>query len=722
MEICNINYIKAREGEAAYFAGVKQTFRQRRILTPVASNEIMIQRNLESEKDVRTVQKPVGIDSSPIRGAVHELPAVSLQIANQTNLEIVWDQLVSQHHYLGYQRLLGHRLKYLAFIQDQPVAALSFSAPALKLRVRDHYIGWSVEQRKTNLCRIANNSRFLIPGWVEVKNLASHVLALTLSRLSRDWEERFGKRLWLVETFVDPARFKGTSYRAANWKFIGQTFGSGKQGKGYVYHGCIKEVYVYELDPHFREKIGCEKKTYSLFHRPSPTIRKVEALHMILRHAGWNPDIVPCMKLTEADVQLTAEELVQFHEQFHGCFGRKEQRRLSLAYISGLLSNKETKSIEPIALEFLDENSVRPLQQFMKGQRWDHEAMEMRHQTLLAQAISSPEGMVTVDSSEFAKKGKESVGVARQYCGALGKVDNCQSGVFVGYSSEKGYGLLTCTLYMPEVWFTPEYEQRREDNLVPGDLTFQTKLQIAQHLIHRVAESGLFPATWIGCDATFGSDIQFLESLPKGHHYFADVRSNAQVFLRKPKTHLPPYKGRGPRPKKLQLLPDQPQPQSVADIARSTTLSWKPVVLAEGAKGPIVAHVARLRVYPSRDGLPRQSPVWLFMRKTPDGELKYSFVKAPKKMPLKEMVKAATKRWPIEQCFQDGKDQLGMDHYEHRSWPAWHRHMIYVSLALHFLLRLRIRFKKNSSLDATASTQVDRGSSTPSFTYSSRSN
>jgi SRSO17 transposase len=657
-----------------------------------------------------------------ITESLSSLCQVRVQLVSGCEWEPVWDCLVRQYHYLGYQRLLGHRLKYLALIEDNPVAALSWSAPALKLKVRDRFIGWSDDQRRAHLKRLANNSRFLILPWVRVPNLASHVLSLTMERMVRDWEERFRTELWLLETFVDPSRFKGTSYKAANWKCIGQSNGYRKEGLGYVYHGSIKEVYVYVLKPEFREIIGCEQKPFTRFHRPPPSIEKVEGLKMILRHANWKPELVPWVSLTEKDVELMADELVTFHEQFHDCFGRIEHRRLGLAYISGLMSNMEAKSVEPMAIEFLGQEGVRSLQHFMKGGHWDHEAMQSKNQRILAPLISDRDGMINADSCEFLKKGKESVGVARQYCGCAGKVDNAQSGVFVGYSSEKGYGLLTCTLYMPEVWFTPEYEQRREDNLVPGDLTFQTKLQIAQHLIHRVAESGLFPATWIGCDATFGSDIQFLESLPKGHHYFADVRSNAQVFLRKPKTHLPPYKGRGPRPKKLQLLPDQPQPQSVADIARSTTLSWKPVVLAEGAKGPIVAHVARLRVYPSRDGLPRQSPVWLFMRKTPDGELKYSFVKAPKKMPLKEMVKAATKRWPIEQCFQDGKDQLGMDHYEHRSWPAWHRHMIYVFLALHFLLRLRMRFKKNSSLDATASTQVDRGSSTPSFTYSSRSN
>jgi len=641
------------------------------------------------------------IDMAPICGTVDALPEVTLQAVSHTNREPVWDHLVRRHHYLGYQRLLGHRLKYLAFMQERPVAALSFSAPVVKLRVRDKYIGWTPEQRENHLGRIVNNSRFLILPWVNVKNLASHVLGLAVGRLTADWHERFGICPWLVETFVDPARFKGTSYRAANWQFIGQTAGSGKQGKGYVYHGRIKEVYVYELDPRFRDTIGCEKKPYSLFHRPSQSHRKVEALHMILRHAGWSPDIVPCMKLTETDVELIADELVQFHEQFHGCFGRKEQRRLGLAYISGLLSNKEAKSVEPIALEFLDENSVRPLQHFMKSHKWDHEAMQRGHQTVLSQSISSAEGMITVDSSEFAKKGKESVGVARQYCGALGKVDNCQSGVFVGYSSEKGYGLLTCRLYMPQSWFSEEQKQRRQYNLVPEDLAFQTKPHIAGDLITTIDKTNLFPATWIGCDATFGSDWEFLDALPNGKYYFAGIRSNAQVFLSTPTVSLPPYHGHGRRPSQERIV--KGKAKTVGDIAKSTRCSWSKVVLAEGAKGPILADVACLRVYPSRKGLPQKSPVWLFLRRTADGQIKYALSNAPEDTLLSELCKAATLRWPIEQCFQDGKSQVGMDHYEHRSWPAWHRHMIYVFLSLHFLLRLRIRFKKNSGTDVAAS-------------------
>jgi len=170
---------------------------------------------------------------------------------------------------------------------------------------------------------------------------------------------------------------------------------------------------------------------------------------MILRHAHWNPDWVPWVKLTEEDIQGVSQELVRFHQQFHGCYRRLEHHRLGLAYFSGLLSNLEAKSVEPIALAFLDEHTVRPLQQFLKGavgitRRWSPTSSP------LGRCLVLPKGMITADTSEFLKKGKESVGVARQYCGALGKVDNCQSGVFIGYSSSRGYGLLTGQLYMPK--------------------------------------------------------------------------------------------------------------------------------------------------------------------------------------------------------------------------------------------------------------------------------
>lgn len=628
-----------------------------------------------------------------MEGMLRSLCPLSIRIVSQTESEFLWDQLVRQYHYLGYQRLLGHRLKYLVFAQGRPVAALSWSAPARKLRVRDHFIGWSEEQRRKHLHRIANNSRFLILPWVKVPHLASHVLGRTTRQLARDWYERFGHNLLLVETYVDSSHFEGTSYKAANWIHVGRTAGYGKQGKGYVYHGAEKEIFLYVLDPKFRNVIGCKPKCPVLFHSP-PRTMEVERLRMILRHADWNPEIAPWMELTESDVKIMADELVRFHEEFHSCFGRSEHQRLGMAYLSGLLSTSQAKSVEPIALEFLDPGSVRSLQRFLKTYRWDQEAMEAKHQSMLSNWIASPEGMINVDSSEFLKKGKESVGVARQYCGSVGKVENCQSGIFVGYSSEKGYGLLTSQLYMPESWFSEEQEKRRKENLVPDDLEFQTKPEIALHRIRQIVQTGLFPAKWIGCDATFGSDSTFLQSLPEDLYYFAQVRSNIKVFLEKPKVGIPPYQGKGPRPKIPKVFPGQPQAQMVSDIVQSQNLSWTPVVLAEGAKGPILAEISRLRVYLSRHGLPEEDSLWLFFRRTTDGQIKYAVSNAPEEISLSELGRASIMRWPIEQCFQDGKDQLGMDQYEHRAWPAWHRHMTYVFLGLHFLLRLRIKNKK----------------------------
>jgi SRSO17 transposase len=647
----------------------------------------------------RTAPDPHAIDASPICGDLQAWRPLTIQVASQSPLEPLWDQLVRRYHYLGYQKLLGHRLKYLAFLQGRPVAALSFSAPARTLRVRDQYIGWSAAQRKAHLDRVVNNSRFLIPPWVTVPNLASHVLARTLARLPQDWAARLGTRLWLVETFVDPARFRGTCYRAANWHALGQTAGHAKQGPGYVYHGVPKEVYVYVLDPRFRHRIGCHQQPSRPSHRPPLSLAKEEDLQMILRHAGWHPDLVPGMTLTEAEVVGLADTLVAFHAQFHACFGRIEHRRLGLAYLSGLLSNQTAKSVEPIALAFLDADAVRPLQRFMKSYGWDDAAMEATHQTLLAETLAAPDGMLTVDSCEFPKKGTESVGVARQYCGALGKVDNCQSGVFVGYTSDKGYGLVAEQLYLPEPWFAPAQAERRQDTWVPTDLTFQTKPQIARELLARVAPR--FPATWIGCDAVFGADWAFLDAIPPGTAYFASVRANTPVFLTRPRVRVPRYRGRGRKPTQPRVT--QGRAQTVGAIAQSPACPWTPVVLAEGAKGPIRAEVACLRVTPAVGGLPRDTPVWLFLRRLEDGQIKYAFSNAPADTPLAALCRATTLRWPIEQCFQDGKSQVGMDQYEHRSWPAWHRHMLYVFLALHFLLRLRLQFKKNAGLDAAAS-------------------
>jgi SRSO17 transposase len=299
--------------------------------------------------------------------------------------------------------------------------------------------------------------------------------------------------------------------------------------------------------------------------------------------------------------------------------------------------------------------------------------------------------MITVDASEFPKKGRNSVGVARQYCGNNGKKDNCQSGVFVGYVGEKGHGLIDCQLYMPKLWFDEEHKDLCQQNLVPKELNFKTKNQIASDLINKVHSN--FPASWIGCDASFGSDISFLNSLPSSLTYFADIKSNSKIFLEQPEVGVPSYSGQGKLPTKLKVLSEH-KPISISELEKSDNITWTIVNLGEGSKGPLLAHVAYLRVYPSRDGLPQNEPVWLIIRKRTDNQTRYAFSNAPITTTIAELCYASCLRWSIERCFQEGKMHLGMDHYEHRSWPAWHRHMLYVMLAQQFLYSVKRAQKK----------------------------
>lgn len=651
------------------------------------------------------MQRPVQLylfdfDTEPMVGSLSAFLPVSLQLVSRTPQEPLWDQLVRQYHYLGCRKLLGRRLKYLAFSGRRPVAALSWSAAALKTGARDEYIGWSDSQRKAQLHRVVNNSRFLIPPWVRIPHLASHVLAQNIRRLRQDWLAHFGIDVFLIETFVDPQRFKATCYKAANWQRVGRTQGSTKAGVGFRYHGNPKEIYLYVIEPRFRQKIGCSQQPDRL-RRPPPSLKKVEALHMLLPHCQWHPGLSAEFNVTEKELAVIAEQLVDFHAQFHSGLGRIEHRRLGLAYLSGLISNLQAKSVEPIALELL-QGSVRSLQRFMKECRWDHAAMGLTHQRLLAEMLNHPEGILTVDSSEFVKKGVHSVGVARQYCGRLGKVDNCQSGVFVGYTSPKGYGLIEGRLYMPAAWFTPDYAKRRKDTRVPESLEFQTKPRIALALIEQIRASGLFATRWLCCDAAFGANPEFLAALPPKLYYFAAIASSTLLCRQKPALVVPAYTGRGRPPVKARRLSGQAPLEPVSKLAKR--LRFKSVCLGESAKGPLWAKVACCRVYRAD----HEQPLWLFVRKNQDGTIKYALSNAPADTPFKTFCRVSLMRWPIEQCFQEGKSQLGMNHYEHRSWPAWHRHMLYVFLALHFLMRLRIRLKKSPNDDTTLGTAVAR--------------
>jgi len=679
----------------------------RDILTALERRKIIelpssMQRSTKANRIQDSSQALISVENTLIEGTVNQFKPFRIKMVSHTPLEIQWNQLMKSYHYLGYSVLVGTYLKYLVFSNERIVAATGWSSAVWKLAARDDAIGWTVEQRNQYLHRVANNTRFLIFPWVRIKNFASHILSQTIRVLNVDWLKVYGYRLWLLETFVDSERFMGSSYKAANWIHVGQTKGFRKQGNSFKFHNQPKEVYLYPLCREFRKKIGCEAGDLpSLDHRYFLSLQQPAqkgGKRMILQHADWDRQVLPPLELNEADIDAITDEFKDFHTLFHDAFKRIEQIELSQCYLQGLMSPIERKSMEPIAINLMNTQRVRSLQHFVSSGVWRTDQLARSHKEETAKTVADPLGVLSVDSSEFPKKGKDSVGVARQYCGRLGKTENCQSGVFIGYSSPKGYVLLDRQLFLPKVWFTEEYQDRRSKCKIPDDATFKTKPQLAVEMVNKIYESDLFPAKWITCDTIFGNSPDFIDNLPEELLYFAEVPCNTHVWRNRPKTRVPAYSGKGRRPTKTKLKDGEPKLEELKKIAKDPSLSWETVILDEGAKGPVVAKIARLRVVESRDGLPDKE-CWFFLRSCPDtGETKYFLSNASVDTPIDEMTRVCILRWPIEQCFKEGKNKIGMGDYEHRSWEAWNRHMTFVFIAQLFLLRLRHKFKKKHLL------------------------
>jgi SRSO17 transposase len=222
--------------------------------------------------------------------------------------------------------------------------------------------------------------------------------------------------------------------------------------------------------------------------------------------------------------------LQEYLGSYKDCFVRSQQIRYFESFAKVLLSNLDRKSIEPIALSFLEEKDVRGMQQFFTRSRgWD-ETVSNQYQGQLAERLTDEKGFLSVDESDFVKKGKESAGVARQYCGRLGKRGNCQAGVFVSYATEKGIGLVDSRLYLPVAWFGDDCAEKRDDCQIPEDTVFKTKNEMAKEMINDTIQNRLFEIQCVGCDASFGSDHTFLDSLPGAMRYFASVRENERIF------------------------------------------------------------------------------------------------------------------------------------------------------------------------------------------------
>ena len=404
------------------------------------------------------------------------------------------------------------------------------------------------------------------------------------------------------------------------------------------------------------------------------------------------PEKATMQRISEEEI---TKHLSKYLESYKGGFVRSQQIRYFETFVKGLLSNLDRKSIEPIALSFLGEKEVRGMQQFFTRSRgWD-EAVKGLYQKQLSEQLSDTKGFLSVDESDFVKKGKNSAGVARQYCGRLGKKENCQAGVFVSYASQKGIGLVDSRLYLPQAWFDDDHKDRREDCQIPDDITFQTKNEMAKEMINTIITNRLLEIQCVGCDASFGSDHTFIDNLPETVYYFASVRENENIFRSMPKVSIPKnHPGKGG---KFKHPRSEEAPVAIKTLINDDSVPWVRRIIGEGTKGPIVADVKCLRVVSCRKinrlFMPK-SEIWVYIRKHEDGTIKYFVSNMPDDTDLSELDRLATARWSIEQCFQECKSYLGMTHYETRSYRAWHRHMLLVMIAHLFVTVLRHFFKR----------------------------
>jgi SRSO17 transposase len=609
--------------------------------------------------------------------------SVRLHKVDETKWERYWDRLVDRYHYLGYDWQFGGRVKYLITMGNRIIGAIGFCSAVYRLGPRDRYMGLGEEARHSLLPHMANNNRFLLLPFVRIRNLASHVLSLSLKRLRVDWQKQYGAELYIVETFVDREKYKGTCYRAANWDYLGETRGYGKRGEGFVYHGLPKDIYVRVTSRRFAGQ----------FHPSTMRVNpeREELIAMINGVPMWTPSVISRMGLPEIvarGAEWLSESLADHLLRYIPFLGRKEHREHLLTQVKGRLSDLDRKSNEPIAIAFNGVDGVRNLGNFMKKDKLDDQGMRGEYRREAGERLFEPDGMITGDGCDFPKKGKNSVGVQRQYCGRLGKTDNCQASVMVGYAGAKGYGLLDYELYMPEAWFDDAHAKLRKQNLVPDSLEFRTKNQMMLEMIQGIAQSDGFQGKYVGIDSSFGKDKAFLDSLPDNLIYFADVPCDTDVFLGRPSLVLPPYAGRGRRP--TVPKPEFP-PVSVKSVAEDEGVPWDDFVLGIGAKGPVIARDKVLRVAEVRDGAPGKD-VWLYVRQLDDGSVKYALCNAPEGSSPGEIRKPALMRWAIEQCFRECKEYLGMDHYEVRSWPGWHRHILFTLIAHLFVDKLREQF------------------------------
>jgi len=404
------------------------------------------------------------------------------------------------------------------------------------------------------------------------------------------------------------------------------------------------------------------------------------------RKEGYLYEIPKCI-LETRDVEDFVGELKVYHSKFADCFVRSEPRDNFYHYMVGQLSQLERKSIEPIAVNVSGKETVRSLQRTVTDAVWDESKMVSIHQTMVADEMGESDGVLMFDESGFVKKGAMSAGVARQYCGTIGKVENCQVGVFMGYASRKGYALVDTRLYLPEQWFGEEYAVKRKKSGVPSDLSFKTKPRLAADMLLACYRQGNLPFKYIVADTVYGNNEEFLEAAEQcvGKTYFVSLPADTLCWRQRPMTTVKTYRYNGEERTKRVLKSPKKELITCEHVATTRhTWFWFKRTVSEGTKGPIEYEFTRCQVTLAKDGLPWKT-VWLVIKRTREDTPRYWYYvsNASTSVRLSLFVWLSGIRWAIEQCFEETKGEVGMDHYEVRKYSGWYHHMLTCLLA-HF--------------------------------------
>ena len=373
-------------------------------------------------------------------------------------------------------------------------------------------------------------------------------------------------------------------------------------------------------------------------------------------------------RLSASSVRACSAHLSAFLQRYLPCFYREEQRTLAEVIIKGKLSGLQRKTSEPIAYQAGRER--KPVQHFVGAGLWDDEAVMAEIRTDVGEQLGDADGVLIVDGSAFPKKGTESCGVDRQWCGRLGKLDNCQVGVFLAYAGGDGWGPLDRRLYLPKEW--AEDKKRRQKTHVPKEVVFQEKWRIALDLI---AQSVDLPHGWIAADDEFGRVTEFRATLRQWQeHYVVDVPCN--TLVREVSAGPRGPQGRQPAWERAEVW-----------AARQPASRWKPITLRAGEKGPLRVQALKVRVQ-TKEEQGRVGPhETLLVVRTRDQKptTYYALSNADRGEKLHVLARVKSQRHCVEELLEEAKGEVGLGHYEVRSWVGWHHHMTLSLLALWFL-------------------------------------